>query len=313
LTALAKEYPKSRYLNDAKALEVELRNSSGQPVNPAAESDEEMKLYALNSLQNSEEAIPVLQKLLQGTSSPRVKARALFVLAQSNSPKAQQLLEQVARGQGNPDLQLTAIRYLGERRRQGGSNPVLAEIYNSSNDVNVKRAILNSFESARDKDRLLQIAKTEKQQDLRLHAIRMLGSIQGTQADVWALYQAEPSVEGKQQILETISGSAGNLDKLLEVARTEKEMKLRRFAINNLSTPRAASTDDTLASMYNSEQDQDVKRSIIDALASQKNVKAMIQIARAEKDNRMQQRILERLVNMKSPEASDYLMEIIKK
>ena len=120
-------------------------------------------------------------------------------------------------------------------------------------------------------------------------------------------------MEGKQQILETISGSAGNLDKLLEVARTEKEMKLRRFAINNLSTPRAASTGDTLASMYTSEQDQDVKRSIIDALASQKNVKAMIQIARAEKDNRMQQRILERLVNMKSPEASDYLMEIIKK
>ena len=61
------------------------------------------------------------------------------------------------------------------------------------------------------------------------------------------------------------------------------------------------------------EQDQEIKRSIIDALASQKNVKAMIQIARAEKDNRMQQRILERLVNMKSPEASDYLMEIIKK
>ena len=118
------------------------------------------------------------------------------------------------------------------------------------------------------------VAKTEKQQDLRLYAIRMLGSIQGTQADVWALYQAEPSVEGKQQILETISGSAGNLDKLLEVARTEKEIKLRRFAINNLSTPRAASTGDTLASMYTSEQDQDVKRSIIDALASQKNVKA---------------------------------------
>ena len=39
----------------------------------------------------------------------------------------------------------------------------------------------------------------------------------------------------------------------------------------------------------------------------------MMQIARAEKDNRMQQRILERLVNMRSPEASDYLMEIIKK
>ena len=311
IAELRKSYPTSRWLDDAKALEVE----AGKPVSPESESDEELKLIALNGLMQSDpdRAYPLLDNLLKSAQPPKIKRNAIYVLAQSNSPKAQQLLEQVARGQGNPDLQLTAIRYLGERRRQGGSNPVLAEIYNSSSDVNVKRAILNAFESARDKDRLLQIAKTEKQQDLRLHAIRMLGSIQGTQADIWALYQAEPSVEGKQQILETISGSAGNLDKLLEVARTEKETRLRRFAINNLGTARAASTGDTLASMYNSEQDQDVKRSIIDALASQKNVKAMIQIARAEKDNRMQQRILERLVNMKSPEASDYLMEIIKK
>ena len=311
LAELRKNYASSRWLDDAKALEVE----AGKPVSPESESDEELKLIALNGLMQSDpdRAYPLLDNLLKSAQPPKIKRNAVYVLAQSNSPKAQQLLEQVARGEGNPDLQLTAIRYLGERRRQGGSNPVLAEIYNSSNDVNVKRAILNSLEGARDKDRLLQIAKTEKQQDLRLHAIRMLGSIQGTQSDIWALYQAEPTVEGKQQILETISGSAGNLDKLLEVARTEKEIKLRRFAINNLATSRAASTGDTLASMYTSEQDQDVKRSIIDALASQKNVKAMIQIARAEKDNRMQQRILERLVNMKSPEASDYLMEIIKK
>jgi hypothetical protein len=39
----------------------------------------------------------------------------------------------------------------------------------------------------------------------------------------------------------------------------------------------------------------------------------MVTIARAEKDTRMQQRILERLVGMHSPEALDYLMEIIKK
>ncbi len=310
LAELRKSYASSRWIDDAKALEVE----AGKPVTPENESDEELKLIALNGLMQSDpdRAFPLLDSLLKSAQPPKVKRNAIYVLAQSNSPKAQQLLEQVARGQGNPDLQLTAIRYLGERRRQGGSSPVLAEIYASSSDVNVKRAILNAFESARDKDRLLQIAKTEKEKDLRLHAIRQLGSIQGTQAEMWALYQAETTPEGKQMILESIP-STGNLDKLLEVARSEKDAKLRRFAIQSLSTPRAANTGDTLAGIYASEQDQDVKRAIIDALASQKNVKAMIQIARGEKDSRMQQRILERLVNMKSPEASDYLMEIIKK
>src|SRR5204862_7445601 len=41
LGVLTKDYPKSRYLGDAKALEVEVKNNSGQPVNPAAESDED--------------------------------------------------------------------------------------------------------------------------------------------------------------------------------------------------------------------------------------------------------------------------------
>src|SRR5207237_8513177 len=108
---LTREYPKSRYLNDARALEVEVKANSGQGVDPKSESDEEMKLYALNSLQNSEEAIPVLQKLLQGTSSPRVKARALFVLAQSSSPKAREVLIGIAKGTANQDLQMTPGQY----------------------------------------------------------------------------------------------------------------------------------------------------------------------------------------------------------
>jgi len=66
---LTKDYPKSRYLNDAKALEVEVKQNTGQGVDPKAEGDEELKLYAVNALQNqnSEEAIPVLQKVLTGT------------------------------------------------------------------------------------------------------------------------------------------------------------------------------------------------------------------------------------------------------
>jgi hypothetical protein len=218
----------------------------------------------------------------------------------------------MARGQGNPDLQILAIRSLGEKRRQGGSNPVLAEIYSSSNDPNVKRTVLSAFESVRDKDRLLAIAKSEQNQELRLHAIRMLGSIQGTQAEMWSLFQAEQSAEGKQMILESIP-SAGNLDKMLEVARTEKDPKVRRFAIHNLATQRAATTGDTLAQMYTSEQDQEVKRAIIDALSNQRNAKALITAARGENDTRMKQRIIERLVSLKTPEGNDYLMEILKK
>ena len=96
------------------------------------------------------------------------------------------------------------------------------------------------------------------------------------------------------------------------MARSDKDAKLRRQAIQNLSSTRAASTGDGLVSMYGTEQDQQVKNSIIDALYSQKNVKALVAAARSEKDSNMKKRILERLVNMRSPEANDYLMEILK-
>jgi tetratricopeptide (TPR) repeat protein len=310
IAELRKTYASSRWLDDAKALEVE----AGKPVTPESESDEELKLIALNGLMQSDpdRAFPLLESLLKSAQPPRIRRQAVFVLAQSNSPKAQTLLEQVAKGQGNPDLQLSAIRYLGEKRRQGGSNPVLNEIYSSTNDQNVKRAVLQAFENARDKDRLLAIAKSEQNQELRMHAIRMLGSMQGAQADMWALFQAEQTAEGKQAILESMP-SAGNQDKMLEVARTEKDPKVRRFAIHNLGSTRAATTGDSLAQLYASEQDPEVKRAILDSLAGQRNAKALVSIARSEKDTRMQQRIIERLVSLKTPEGNDYLMEILKK
>jgi tetratricopeptide (TPR) repeat protein len=146
LAALEKDYPKSRYLTQAKALDAEVRRNSGQPVRPENQADEELKILAIAALQNSdpEQAVPMLEKQLQGTASPRVKSRALFVLAQSDSPRAREVLKNIARGSSTPELQNQAINYLGT---QGGreSRAVLAEIYSSTPDVDVKRRILREM------------------------------------------------------------------------------------------------------------------------------------------------------------------------
>ena len=95
---LRKEYPQSRYLKDAGALEIEIRSATGQKVDPASQPDEDLKLYALDSIMQSdpERALPLLQNILQGNASPRLKDRALFVLSQSDSDKAHQALLTVA-------------------------------------------------------------------------------------------------------------------------------------------------------------------------------------------------------------------------
>ena len=97
--------------------------------------------------------------MLTGTNSPKVKDRALFVLSQSHSARAREIIAGVAKGNANPDLQLRAIRYIGI---MGGADnrQILADVYKSSNDPAVKRSILRSFMTAGDRERLFAAAKT---------------------------------------------------------------------------------------------------------------------------------------------------------
>src|SRR5947207_222967 len=175
IAALRKAYPQSRYLKEAAALELEIHNAMGRAPNPDAESDEDIKLEALQSLMNSndERAIPILEKFLSGNSSLKLKDRALFVLSQSSSPKAQDLLGKIAVGQDHPDLQTRAIHYLGI---QGGrSNQTLANVYTNSKDTEIKKSVLHALMVSGDKDRVFAIARQEASADLKLEAIHQLG------------------------------------------------------------------------------------------------------------------------------------------
>src|SRR5688572_27769547 len=104
---LTREHQTSRYLQQARLLEAEVRRNAGQPVRPQDQADEDLKLMAIASLQNSapEQAVPMLNKLLEGNASPKLKERALFVLAQSNSPQAREVLKNIAKGGSTPELQ----------------------------------------------------------------------------------------------------------------------------------------------------------------------------------------------------------------
>ena len=131
---LRKDYAQSRYNADAKALEADARKMAGQPVNPANLDDDELKLLAISGIQNTdpERAIPLLEGVLNATNSPRVKRQALYVLALSTQPRAYQILLNYAKGAGNPDLQIEAIRYLVANRNKQATAADLMQIYQST-------------------------------------------------------------------------------------------------------------------------------------------------------------------------------------
>jgi tetratricopeptide (TPR) repeat protein len=174
---LRKSYAKSRWLDDANALEIEVKQAAGQPVSPDAQPDEELKLLALNALVRSDpqRAIPILETLLKGSQPPRLKERALFVLVQTNSPEGQQLLAQMARGNGNPDLQLKAIQYLGMAGNQQNTGQTLAEIYSGTNDVEVKRAVIGAlFLQPGNIKYLVDLARKERDPEMKREIVQRL-------------------------------------------------------------------------------------------------------------------------------------------
>lgn len=309
---LTKAFPKSRWLGDARALEVQVRQRSGQAVPLDASGDEELKLLALNALQHSspDQAIPMLRQLLQGTQSLKLKQRALFVLAQSRSPEARKIVEDVAR-QGNPDLQRRAIDYLGVH----GSTEnriVLAEVYRTSPDVDVKRRVLRAYMVSGDRARVLEAATAERNDDLRGEAVRQLG-VMNAHDELWQLYQKETSVPVKRQILQAMF-VGGNATRLIELARTEPNAVLRRTAVRNLGLMRTSATGPALVEIYTSQKEAGVRSAAVQGLFVQNNADALVMLARRETDPAMKKELVQRLSLMsKSKVAMDYLMEVLGK
>jgi HEAT repeat protein len=310
LATLAKTSPNSTYRKQANVLEAEVRRDIGQPVRPQDSTDEEVKLMALQALQHTapEEAIPMLEKLLEGTSGPKVKQRALFVLAQSKSPRARDVLRNYAKGGSTPELQSQAIQYLGVH---GGPEhrALLAEIYGTAQDVDMKRRILRAFMMAGEKDRLFKAAQGEQNQELRMEAVTQLGHMNAHE-ELWQLYQKETALDVKRRIVRSMH-AGGSIDRLVELAQKEQNPDLRRDAVRALGTMRSTRTGDVLVQIYNSDANPDVRKSVINALFIQENATALVALARKEQDVNMKKELVGRLSNMRNKVATDYMIELL--
>jgi HEAT repeat protein len=311
LDELKKGYASSRWLNDAKALELEIQQSGGRAASPESESDEELKLLAINGLLSTdpERAVPLLEKQLNNPkNSPKMKERALFVLAQSKNARGREIVGNYAKGATNPDLQSLAIQYMGSF---GGkeNRDKLAEIYRSVSEVQLKRAVLRGLMMARDQEYLLQIAKSEQNPELQREAIRYAGN---AGADVSALWSANASKEIKEAVLEGLM-NRNNVEKLAEIAKSDSDPKVRREAIQYIGNIDRERSGNTLQTLYASEQDKQVKSTILRAFRNQNNVKALIEAARKESDVSLKRDAVRMLSDMKSPEATEFLVELLNK
>jgi hypothetical protein len=313
-SGLRQSYPKSNWLKECNALEIEIRGKSGSPVQPQSEQDEDLKLLALNSLMQSGDAnaLPILQQILEGQQSERVKERALFVLAQDQSKPAQDLLGQIVRGERDPNLQIKAIRLLAVTK---GSQTaaMLADIYSKSSNQSVKKAVLDSYLVMGAPDKLVQVAQHESDPELMRHAISELGAM-GSVSQLSSMYQATTSKDAKVAIINAFVAAGGKgADALGAIASSEQDPDLRRKAIRNMGVAGGSPTIPTLLSIYSKSTDEETKRAVLDALFVAGDAHDLVVLARSEKDPSAKRDIVGKLAVMHSKEATDYMMEVLNK
>src|SRR5256885_4301283 len=309
IAEIKSKYAQSRWKKDAEALEIEVRQSSNQQVKPEEHGDAELYNLALQGLMNSspERAIPLIRKKLNSSASVKDKSKLLFILAQSGQPQAMEILANIARGQSNPELQSKAVEYLS---MFGGdkSHKLLGDIYSTSTDESVRRAVIRSYLLNGDRASLLSAAKGEKNESLRREAIRTLGLTGGT-SELEQLFQSEPSTDLKREILQAFF-LAGDSKRMEQARSEEKNVDLRRSAIRNLGL---MGQSDLLQSIYAKETDHGLKEEVLNSYFISGNAKALVAIAKSEKDPSLKKEAVQKLSLMGSKEGNDYLMEILEK
>ena len=310
LATLQKNYPRSTWVKDAQALQVEIRYASGQAAAPPPGADEDLKIYAINGLMNMDpdQAFPLLQKVLTGNQSTKVKEKALFVLAQSGSPKANELIAQIARGQSQPELQRKAIQQLGIR----GDRELLAQIYASSSSPEAKKEVLRSLGICGGKQQLLEAARSEKDPELKREAIRGL-AIAGAREELRQLYASASDPEAKKELIRS-TVITGDTQALMNIIQNEHDAEVKREAVRTLGVNGGKDVSQALVSIYNGDKNPDIRRAAAQALFIHGDAHSLVTLAKTETDPELRKYLVQQLSLMgNNKEAADFLMQLLEK
>ena len=207
------------------------------PIDP----DDDMRVLALAGLLRTdpEKVVPMLGQIAFESDNQGSAMRALFMLAQSSSPKARETVVRVARTGPEP-LRAAAVRDLA---RFGGPEVSrdLLSVYGTAN-VPVKVQIVKSLGERSEQSALLTIVNTEADGEIRSRAIVSLGQAGGA-AQLARLYaSAAPKI--KRSIIDGLffSRAESELIRIAESERGREGAVLRRHALASLrllGTPKA--------------------------------------------------------------------------
>src|SRR5262245_11348330 len=246
---------------------------------------------------------------------------ALFALSQHSSPRAYELLVELARGASSTELRRDAIFLIGQRGQEAAVDD-LTKIYEAERDVELKKQVLFSLSqhhSQRARAKLSEIARSGGEVELRKQAIFGLSqsSDEASVEELVKIYDADSNTEIRKQVLFALTQTNGSRAraKLLDVARTADDIEVRKQAIFWLGQQAGTEAVDFLAQLYDSEKNVDVKEQLIFALGQSQQkaaLRKLMQIAKGDASVEMRKKAIFWLGQSRDPEAVKFIEEILK-
>lgn len=296
---------------------------SGQ-VPAQCQEEVELQTAALNALihMNADRAMPVLEQVMarRDECSPPLRRRAVFLIADKETPESVDLLLDAARNDPDLEVRRRAVFWLSEVDDPRAVS-ALEQFLNDAEDDQLRERAVFAL-SQHDDPRARQIIRrviqdTSMPVNVRGRAIFWLGE-EGSAEDhafLRGLFGRLRSAELDEKIIFGVAQAGGrdNANWLLSVAQNQNvSMDLRKRAVFWAAEAGVSAAE--LGALYDRFTDREMKERLLFALSESDESAALdklIEIARSERDTELRKRAIFWLGNSNDPRAADVLMELI--
>jgi TolA-binding protein len=205
-----------------------------------------------------ERAVDMLQEILRTSKDEELQEKALFALSQHRSGRGSAILRDFAtRAEASTELRGNAIFWLGQRASTE-NNEFLRSLYARLTSEELKEKVLFSLSQRKgmgNEQWLMNIAVNEREDiELRKKALFWAGQ-SGVGLDaIIPLYSRITNQEMKEQVIFVLSqrhNSTAAVDKLIDIAKNDKDPELRKKAIFWLGQSRDPRVQQFLVDLIN--------------------------------------------------------------
>ncbi len=204
----------------------------------------EVRVHAVHLLARvpGEESLAALEEILNSSDDLELQRAALAAIGHQGDDRAGRIVRDVAMRKSAPlELRVYALQVVG-RGSARESARFLRDVYRQSSERELREGVIAALAQHEDQETaswLLEIAMDESEPlQLRSRAMFMAARAGIGSAELAARYDQLAEVELKEQVILSLSrrlDDAAALDKMLDIARDEREVELRKKAIFWLS------------------------------------------------------------------------------